>query len=318
MNRGIRLEADTEENEENFDFSNFNPDDMLTNKQNAGFNTKINLNTPPDEDFLYNNTLWPENSKLYGHGYEIISIAVSHDGSLIASGGKSQSEKHSKLFLWDATKNSLIKKFDGHQLTIVQIEFSYDDKYILTVSRDRSFCLFQRLEKEKDYKLIQLEKETHARIIWGCSWSNDSEIFLTGSRDNFLKVWLKNDNFSIENSEANEKPYNEALAYEFPDAITSVNLIDAKFNDNYFGFIGLENGEIHVISLKISNEGRKIILKQIQKFPEYLAHGLAVKRIKSFKDANNDTIKITTCSDDYSVRIFEMQASYLEKLLEVN
>ena len=325
MNRQVRLEgAEGGEEEENFDLSNFNPDDMLTNKQANEFASKINFQTPPDEDFLYNNTLWPENSKLYGHGYDIISTAVSHDGTLIASGGKSQSEKHSKLFLWDALKNNLIKKFDGHVLTIVKIEFSYDDKYILSVSRDRSICIFEKIGNEKDFKLVQIEKETHARIIWSCSWAKDSEIFLTGSRDNYLKVWKKNslikNNLNSENNLNNEnsesKLFVEAFAYEFKEAITSVNLIDEKIKEFYVGFVGLENGEIYAVSILLDNKNEKsnfVEFKVLEKFPEFISHGMAVKRIKSFKDG--EIVKVATCSDDYTVRIFEITVAYFEKLL---
>lgn len=319
MNRQVRLDnQEANEEEENFDFSNFNPDDMLTNKQNQEQVSKANFSVPPDEDFLYNNTLWPENSKLYGHGYDVIAVASSHDGTLIASGGKSQSEKHSKLFLWDAAKKNLIKKLDGHVLTIVQIQFSHNDQFILTVSRDRSLCIFERntkieeKENEKDYKLIQLEKETHARIIWGCAWSKDSELFITGSRDNTIKVWKKRSNVSPKEIEDDkEKKFIEAYSHEFSDAVTSVNLLDEKINGMYIAFVGLENGEIFVVKIKNEENSEKVSLEVLNKFPLFISHGMAVKRIKSF--VQGDKVKIATCSDDHSVRIFEVATSYFEK-----
>jgi len=313
MNRQGRIEVqENHEDDENFDFSNFNPDDMLTNKQTSELSNKINFSIPPDEDFLYNNTLWPETSKLYGHGYEIISIAVSHDGTIIASGGKSQSEKHSKLFLWDAEKNSLIKKLEGHMLTIVQIDFSSNDNYILTVSRDRSFCIFEKIENDKDYKLVQIEKETHGRIIWGCCWSKDSIFFLTGSRDKYLKIWKKNTKHKSKDSSI--KPFYEAFAYEFQEAITSVNLLNEKIKDNYVGFIGLENGDIYLFRFNFFEEKEVLNFYIVEKFSDYISHGMNVKRIKSYLD--EDIIKIATCSDDHTVRIFELKTSYIENLIK--
>jgi len=318
---------DANEEEENFDYSNFNPD-VLTNTNNDNIpknQGKVNFEIPPDEDFIFNNTLWPEDSKLYGHGYEIISVAISHDGKLAASGAKSQSEKNSKLFLWDAEKNSLIKKLDGHVLTIVQIEFSYDDKYILSVSRDRSLCIFEK-NGDKDFKLMQMEKETHLRIIWSCAWSFDSKIFLTGSRDNSVKVWLKI------NIDGNTK-FKEVIYKDFDDAVTSVCVFDRIFNNFYCGVIGFENGDMHLIKIFVGNEGDDNInienfdienendsvinnfkMDVVMKFPKFLSHGMAVKRIKSFTKEN--VIKIASCSDDHTVRLFELTFENMENLIK--
>ena len=292
------------------DFFTFNPDELLTNKEIT--NVHHDYSVPPDEDFLSNNTLWPEASKLYGHGYEVISLAVSHNGKFIASGGKAQSEKHAKLFIWNAEKNNLICKLDGHVLTIVQIEFSRDDEYILTVSRDRSLCLYQRNEDiSSPYKLVQIEKETHGRIIWGCSWSSDSKMFVTGSRDTFIKVWARENLQNLHNLQNLQNNFMEVLNKEFASAVTSVNIVPELVVDNkYVLIVGLENGEISIHTIQLS--AGNVAIEQIVSVPSFLTHAATVRRIKSFINKDNK-IRIASCSDDHSVRIFEVDIELLKK-----
>jgi elongator complex protein 2 len=307
MTKQVRVEF-KEDDDDGGDLSAFNPDEMLTNKSSGVYTSKHDYSIPPDEDFLTNNTLWPESNKLYGHGYEIICLAVSNDGKYIASGGKAQSEKHSKLFIWNAEKSNLICKLDGHVLTIVQIEFSKDDEFILTVSRDRSLCLYKKNnnleEREKlPYVLVQVEKETHGRIIWGCSWNFDSSIFITGSRDTFIKIWSKSQN--------PENLFIETLSKEFSSAVTCVSIVPfqtkVKSNTEII-LIGFESGEIQLYSYDSKN------LSLVSSVHNFLSHGATVKRIKSFITEENQ-IRIASCSDDHSVRIFDIDIDNLKNLI---
>ena len=185
LNREVVLEEKDEE-ASNFDYSKFDPDAILTNKSEQIYVSKYNYEIPPDEDFLSNNTLWPEEAKIYGNGNEIYIIDISHDGKFLASGQKAQEVKNAELFLWNVETKKLIGKLDGCTLTIVQISFSLHDNYLLTVSRDRSWNLY--IKKDNTYELYQNLKNAHKRIIWCCSWSCDEKYFITGSRDKFISV----------------------------------------------------------------------------------------------------------------------------------
>ena len=175
LNREVVLEEKDEE-ASNFDYSKFDPDAILTNKSEQIYVSKYNYEIPPDEDFLSNNTLWPEEAKMYGHGNEIYTIDISHNGKFLASGQKAQEVKNAKLYLWNVETKKLIGKLDGCTLTIVQISFSPNDNYLLTVSRDRSWNLY--IKKDNTYELYQNLKNAHKRIIWCCSWSCDEKYFI--------------------------------------------------------------------------------------------------------------------------------------------
>ncbi len=118
---------------------------------------------PPFEEHLLQNTLWPEIQKLYGHGYEIISVASNPSGSIIASSCKVNSVNNLKfeekkkrefifqashqndaaIILWNTNTWKPIVRLALHQLTVVRMAFSNDGRYLLSVSRDRSWSLFE-------------------------------------------------------------------------------------------------------------------------------------------------------------------------------
>ena len=92
-------------------------------------------------------TLWPEQQKLYGHAYEIFAVATSHKGDCAASACKSKSKKYGDIIIWDLTKTTTTVpscRLPSHVLTVVQLEFSKCDQYLLSSSRDRSWSLFKR------------------------------------------------------------------------------------------------------------------------------------------------------------------------------
>ena len=64
--------------------------------------TAEDYSRPPTEEALAQNTLWPELQKLYGHGYEIFSLASSGaDGAVVvASACKASNAEHAEVILW--------------------------------------------------------------------------------------------------------------------------------------------------------------------------------------------------------------------------
>lgn len=157
----------------------------------------MHLSEPPTEETLMQNTLWPENQKLYGHGYEVFSICATSDGRYLASACKATSEEHARIILWDTTTWKQIDSLASHTLTVTQMKFSPNDRFLLSVSRDRRFSVFERTMAATEdgpvsYVLRSVSDKTngiHQRIIWSCDWSDDNKYFATSSRDGKVVAW---------------------------------------------------------------------------------------------------------------------------------
>jgi len=279
--------------------------DAEEEKKEDGFEPKFEGKEPPFEGFLLRRSLWPEKNKLYGHGYEIIAVACSHDGKFIASSCKSQSAEHSTILIWDAIKLTLITKLQAHNLTVVDLKFSQDSTWLLSVSRDRQWALFKRDsdDTESPYKLHQLMKP-HARIIWSCSWSPDSRFFVTGSRDKKLMTWTQ---------DAETQKWNKIGLHAFKDAITAVaintSMVTINGTPSYLLALGFEKGEIHLMSSNLNGE-EGFTWNPLHIIHPFISHSSQVKKL-AFRPANSihDSIQLASCSSDTSVRIFDVKLS---------
>ncbi|KAJ3230824.1 Elongator subunit elp2 [Chytriomyces hyalinus] len=205
---------------------------------------------PPLEQYLIQHTLWPEVNKLYGHGYELISIAASHDGKFVASSSKAAVRDHAVIRVWSTSnwKESQIP-LSSHSSTVTAIQFSHNDKYILSCGRDRMWSLFEAAE-DGTFKLT-VSNAAHARIIWGCSWSHDDKYFGTASRDKTVKIW--NRELATTNADA-------ALTIKLESSITSV-AFSPRFHQQsngsnvYLVAVGHEDGSIQIVSLRETETG---------------------------------------------------------------
>jgi len=151
---------------------------------------------PPFEDHLARHLLWPETEKLYGHGYEISAVAVSRDGGLVATACRASSLDHAVIRLYD-TKEWLELKppLKAHSLTVTALQFSPDDKYLLSVGRDRQWVLWERNTEPERYVLKYSNPKGHSRMILGAAWTPlQIPTFMTAGRDKRVYIWQITDN----------------------------------------------------------------------------------------------------------------------------
>ncbi|XP_057278991.1 elongator complex protein 2 isoform X3 [Pezoporus wallicus] len=153
------------------------------------------LTEPPPEDHLLQNTLWPEIQKLYGHGYEIFCVACNNSNTLIASACKASKKEHAAIILWSTASWKKLQSLSFHNLTVTQLAFSPNEKFLLAVSRDRNWSLWRKEDSSESGPVFSCcaytDKNTavHSRIIWSCDWTPDSKYFITGSRDKKVIIW---------------------------------------------------------------------------------------------------------------------------------
>lgn len=193
-------------------------------------------------------TLWPEISKLYGHPYEIFSLAVDRENLLLAAACKSTLEEYASIRIWTIDdKKPFCQPLTVHKLTVTKLEFSACNRYLISVSRDRSWALFKR--HEEGFKLIHHIMEAHSRIIWCVGISFDSQFIFTGSRDKKVKCWNLNSG-------------KEQACLVLTDSITSISIWPKEFDRVYPLIIGLENGTLIIAIYNPDNEQFDILKEQ--------------------------------------------------------
>lgn len=203
------------------------------------------------------NTLWPEVQKLYGHGYEIFAVTATSDGRILASSCRATNEEYAQIILWDTSTWKQIQKLPSHQLTVTQMKFSPNNRWLLSVSRDRRWTIFENDQSNPDesfcnYKLYATTDKKngiHSRIIWTCDWTHDSKYFATGSRDGKVVVWQQNET----DSGTSLKNFGAFSTLELAknDSVTAISFAThlAPNDCDYLAAIGLETGHIHICTL---------------------------------------------------------------------
>uniref|UniRef100_A0A8D1DKW0 Elongator complex protein 2 n=1 Tax=Sus scrofa TaxID=9823 RepID=A0A8D1DKW0_PIG len=286
--------------------------------QQVAFQPSI-LTEPPTEDHLLQNTLWPEVQKLYGHGYEIFCVACNNSKTLLASACKAAKKEHAAIILWNTTSWKQVQNLVFHSLTVTQMAFSPDDKFLLAVSRDRTWSLWKRQdtippELDPVFSLFAFTNKVtavHSRIIWSCDWSPDGKYFFTGSRDKKVVAWGECDSGddSIEHSIG---PCSSVL--DVGGAVTAVSICPVlNLSQRYIVAVGLECGKISLYSWKKTNQVPEINdWIHCVKTSQSQSHTLAIKKL-CWKNCNGKTeqneaegtewLHFASCGEDHTVKI---------------
>lgn len=273
----------------------------ITGDKDVAFHSPLILeDEPPVETYLRQRLHWPESHKLYGHGNELICVTSSTQGDILASSCacKTQNQYQAGIRIWDTKDWKEVNELSGHSLTVTSLEFSHNDKYLLSGSRGRSLCIHKREEGSFDFKLAFSNLKAHLRIIWSVGWSHDDLRIATGSRDKSVKIWRIQDDGSL------SCIVEETL--KLSDSVTSVSWAPKVFGGKYILAIGFENGKIEFWSRNITGDNVKWV--SVLTIDGHNAHVETVRKIV-WGNTTDTSAQVLSCSTDCSIRLFNIQFS---------
>ncbi|KAL0487115.1 elongator complex protein [Acrasis kona] len=260
------------------------------------------LQSPPFEEQLLQNTLWPEVQKLYGHSNELVCVAVNHAGTHLVAACSAKVAQAAAIKIWDISSWREVDSVDAHTLTVTQMNFSPNDQYMVSVSRDRAVIVYEKSQDGSTYEPIVGKSKAHERIIWGCSWSHDNKFIATGARDKVVKFWSAQD--------LNNKNLNCVCSVTMKEPVTAVEFVPivlAGYNAEYMYAVGMENGSICVSNLFVTEgsiqSGSLVVINPL------LCHVDTVRRLR-WRVVNEDEeskYQLLSCSTDHSVRVFDIK-----------
>lgn len=243
--------------------------------------------TPPNPEQLQTETLWLEREKLYGHGYELLSVDVDVRTRLIASTCKATTPAHAVVRLFDGRERykPLASVLEGHTLSVTRVRFAPDGRFVLTASRDRSWRLFERAGASY---VPYAGERAHARIVWDAAWARDARTFATASRDKTVKVWRVLDD---------ERRYALCATLALDDAATSVALADT-----HTLAVGLERGDVLVYAADAA--GAWAAVQCLPRHHTGAVHDVAFRPPGAWQGAHNRVpYTLLSAGDDGCVRV---------------
>jgi len=123
----------------------------------------------------------PEFRTFKGHTEEVLTIALSPDGRMLASGGEDEI-----VILWNVSTGEKIRTLKGHRGHIKAVLFSPDGRTLASGSKDKAIVLWDPVSGEK----IRDIKDRSMDSVLSLAFSPDGKVLAAGTDDE--KVILLN------------------------------------------------------------------------------------------------------------------------------
>lgn len=237
-------------------------------------NSELSLTNEDREDGVAGINEWSlsvnrfsEVNKVYGHYFEISTVAVSE--FRVFSANNSSDPRFAGIFVWDK-KMAPLGYVKCHSLGINRLRVSACNRYLLAASRDKTVSLYEITHGSGELRLVR-QISDHRRSVFDCGFNHDTTLFASASRDKRLLVY----DFSF--SLVYEKKYHcEATCLSFSKRR---NLL----------CVGLENGDVDIIDVESLSSWN------------FQAHG---KRVTAVEFGERD--RLATAGLDGVLRVFEL------------
>jgi len=121
------------------------------------------------------------NLSLYGHRLPVMSIDISDDSELLASGSADKNVK-----LWGTHFGNCLRSLRAHDDSVMLVRFLPGTHYLATASRDRELKLWDC----DSYEMITSLKG-HGSEILAMALSQDAAFIVTAGSDKQMRIWKR-------------------------------------------------------------------------------------------------------------------------------
>jgi eukaryotic-like serine/threonine-protein kinase len=114
-----------------------------------------------------------------GHVGAVRTVAWSHDGRQIASGGDDETVQ-----VWDASNGKLISSYHGHSNWIHALSWSHDDKHIISVSGNHDVHVSNAATGQKDFVC-----QHSSTLVISVACAPKEKLLAAGTNNGYIHIW---------------------------------------------------------------------------------------------------------------------------------